>query len=167
MSKVIYTGNTNTTGGRDGASRSSDGRLDIKLTPAGSSGLGTNPEQLFAAGWSACFLGAIGKAAAERQLRVPAAAAINAEIDLFLNDDGYVLQARLNAKLPGIEAGLASLWSSAPTSSAPIPRPPAGTSPSNSTSFDRCPIKALQLNTAPASRDISVVTGTTTTGLLS
>ncbi|PJR09283.1 organic hydroperoxide resistance protein [Sinorhizobium meliloti] len=107
MSKVIYTGNTNTTGGRDGASRSSDGRLDIKLTPAGSSGLGTNPEQLFAAGWSACFLGAIGKAAAERQLRVPAAAAINAEIDLVLNDDGYVLQARLNAKLPGIEAGLA------------------------------------------------------------
>ena len=79
----------------------------MKLSPPGSSGPGTNPEQLFAAGWSACFLGAIGRAAAERQLRVPADAAINTEIDLVSNDDGYVLQARLNASLPGIEADLA------------------------------------------------------------
>ncbi|MBX5039671.1 organic hydroperoxide resistance protein [Rhizobium lentis] len=108
MSKVIYTGTTNTTGGRDGASRTSDGRLDVKLSPPGSSAPGTNPEQLFAAAWSACFLGAIGRAAAERQLRVPADAAVNAEIDLVSNDDGgYVLQARLNAKLPGIEPDLA------------------------------------------------------------
>ncbi|OWV67092.1 peroxiredoxin [Rhizobium sp. R339] len=107
MSTVIYTGKTSTTGGRDGASRSSDGRLDVTLSPPGSSGAGTNPEQLFAAGWSACFLGAIGRAAAERQLRVPADAAIHAEIDLVSNDGGYVLQARLNAKLPGIEADLA------------------------------------------------------------
>ncbi|MBX5009581.1 MULTISPECIES: organic hydroperoxide resistance protein [Rhizobium] len=108
MSKVIYTGTTNTTGGRDGASRTSDGRLDVKLSPPGSSAPGTNPEQLFAAAWSACFLGAIGRAAAERQLRVPADAAVNAEIDLVSNDDGgYVLQARLNAKLPGIETDLA------------------------------------------------------------
>ncbi|AGS23725.1 organic hydroperoxide resistance protein [Rhizobium etli] len=107
MSTVIYTGKTSTTGGRDGASRSSDGRLDVTLSPPGSSGAGTNPEQLFAAGWSACFLGAIGRAAAERQLRVPADADINAEIDLVSNDGGYVLQARLNAKLPGIEMDLA------------------------------------------------------------
>ncbi|MBX4975086.1 organic hydroperoxide resistance protein [Rhizobium lentis] len=108
MSKVIYTGTTSTTGGRDGASRTSDGRLDVKLSPPGSSAPGTNPEQLFAAAWSACFLGAIGRAAAERQLRVPADAAVNAEIDLVSNDDGgYVLQARLNAKLPGIEPDLA------------------------------------------------------------
>ncbi|ABC92666.1 putative stress-induced OsmC-like protein [Rhizobium etli CFN 42] len=107
MSTVIYTGKTSTTGGRDGASRSSDGRLDVTLSPPGSSGAGTNPEQLFAAGWSACFLGAIGRAAAERQLRVSADAAINAEIDLVSNDGGYVLQARLNAKLPGIEMDLA------------------------------------------------------------
>ncbi|MDK4735692.1 organic hydroperoxide resistance protein [Rhizobium sp. CNPSo 3490] len=107
MSTVIYTGKTSTTGGRDGASRSSDERLDVKLSPPGSSGAGTNPEQLFAAGWSACFLGAIGRAAAERQIRVPADAAIHAEIDLVSNDGGYVLQARLNAKLPGIEADLA------------------------------------------------------------
>lgn len=107
MSKVIYTGATSTTGGRDGASRSSDGRLDVRLSPPGSSGPGTNPEQLFAAGWSACFLGAIGRAAAERQLRVPADAAINTEIDLVSNDDGYVLQARLNASLPGLDGELA------------------------------------------------------------
>ncbi|OWO96433.1 peroxiredoxin [Rhizobium esperanzae] len=106
MSTVIYTGKTSTTGGRDGT-RSSDGRLDVTLSPPGSSGVGTNPEQLFAAGWSACFLGAIGRAAAERQLRVPADAAIDAEIDLVWNDGGYVLQARLNAKLPGIEMDLA------------------------------------------------------------
>lgn len=107
MSKVIYTGTTNTTGGRDGASRSSDGRLEVKLSSPGSSGPGTNPEQLFAAAWSACFLGAIGRAATERQLRVPTDAAINTEIDLVSGDDGYVLQARLNARLPGIETDLA------------------------------------------------------------
>ncbi|PCK87189.1 peroxiredoxin [Rhizobium sophoriradicis] len=107
MSTVIYTGKTSTTGGRDGASRSSDARLDVTLSPPGSSGAGTNPEQLFAAGWSACFLGAIGRVASERRLRVPADAVINTEIDLVSNDDGYVLQARLNAKLPGIDPDLA------------------------------------------------------------
>jgi lipoyl-dependent peroxiredoxin len=60
---IVYTGKTHTTGGRDGASRSSDGELVIALSPPGSNRTGTNPEQLFAAGWSACFLGAIGKAA--------------------------------------------------------------------------------------------------------
>lgn len=102
MSRTIYTGKTHTTGGRDGASRSSDGRLDIQLSPPGATGAGTNPEQLFAAGWSACFLGAVGKAAAERQLRLPADAAVDAEVDLTLGDDGYALGARLNVSLPGI-----------------------------------------------------------------
>ncbi|MEK7492475.1 MAG: peroxiredoxin, partial [Pseudomonadota bacterium] len=63
IEKVLYTGKTHTTGGRDGAARSDDGRLDIRLTPPGAAGHGTNPEQLFAAGWSACFIGALGKAA--------------------------------------------------------------------------------------------------------
>jgi Ohr subfamily peroxiredoxin len=101
--KIIYTGKTHTKGGRDGASRSSDGKLDIQLSGPGSSGPGTNPEQLFAAGWSACFLGAIGKAAAENKVRVPADAAINAEVDLALGDDGHFLKARLNVSLPGID----------------------------------------------------------------
>src|SRR5262245_8251901 len=56
LEKVLYTAKTHTTGGRDGAAQSSDGRLDVKLSSPGASGNGTNPEQLFAAGWSACFL---------------------------------------------------------------------------------------------------------------
>jgi len=101
---IVYTGKTHTIGGRDGASQSSDGELDIRLSPPGSRRPGTNPEQLFAAGWSACFLGAIGKAAAERKLRLPADAAIDAEVDLALDDaDGFSLIARLNISLPGID----------------------------------------------------------------
>lgn len=101
--KVLYTGKTQTTGGRDGASRSSDGRLDIKLTSPGASGEGTNPEQLLAAGWSACFIGAMGFAAAKMKLRLPADASVNAEVDLLVKDGEYSLQARLNISLPGID----------------------------------------------------------------
>ena len=100
---IVYTGKTHTTGGRDGASRSSDGELDIALSPPGSNRTGTNPEQLFAAGWSACFLGAIGKAASEHKLRLPADAAIDAEVDLALDDGGFSLIARLNVSLPGVD----------------------------------------------------------------
>ncbi|MBB4570827.1 organic hydroperoxide resistance protein [Rhizobium leucaenae] len=105
--KVLYTGKTHTTGGRDGASRSSDGRLDIKLSSPGTSGAGTNPEQLFAAGWSACFEGAIGLAARKMKVAVPADAAIDAEVDLCLVDGAYFLQARLNVSLPGLERDVA------------------------------------------------------------
>lgn len=107
IEKVIYTGMTYTTGGREGASRSSDGRLDIKLSPPGSPGAGTNPEQLFAAGWSACFLGAIGLEAKKRKLALPAGAAVDAEVDLGMAGDAYLLQARLNVSLPGLERDLA------------------------------------------------------------
>lgn len=101
--KVLYTGRTHTIGGRDGAARSSDGRLDVKLTSPGAPGVGTNPEQLFAAGWSACFIGAIGLAARERKVAVPAETAVDAEIDLRHGERGYVLQARLNVALPGLD----------------------------------------------------------------
>jgi Ohr subfamily peroxiredoxin len=103
---IVYTGKTHTTGGREGASRSSDGELDVRLSTPGSSRPGTNPEQLFGAGWSACFLGAIGKAALERQLRLPSDAAVDAEIDLALDGEGYSLIARLNVTLPGIDREL-------------------------------------------------------------
>ena len=103
IEKVLYTAKTHTTGGREGASRSSDGRLDIRLSSPGSSGSGTNPEQLFAAGWSACFEGAMGLAARKMQITVPEDAAIDAEVDLVLVDGAYFLQARLNISLPGIE----------------------------------------------------------------
>ena len=102
IEKVLYTGKTHTTGGRDGASRSSDDRLDIKLSPPGSSGAGTNPEQLFAAGWSACFIGAIGLAAGKRKIALPAGLAVDAEVDLGTTDGAYFLQARLNVSLPGL-----------------------------------------------------------------
>ena len=82
IDKVLYTGKTHTSGGRDGASRSSDGNLDIKLSSPGSHGTGTNPEQLFAAGWSACFIGAIGIAAAKNKIALPEATAVDAEVDL-------------------------------------------------------------------------------------
>jgi lipoyl-dependent peroxiredoxin len=107
LEKVLYTGRAHTTGGRDGASRSSDGRLDIKLSSPGRPGNGTNPEQLFAAGWSACFLGAMGVAAAKMKTRLPPDAAIDAEVDLCDTDGEYFLQARLNVSLPGIDRDVA------------------------------------------------------------
>lgn len=100
---VLYTGKTHTTGGRDGESKSSDGRLDIKLSPPGSSGAGTNPEQLLAAGWSACFIGAIGKAAAALKVTLPSGVAVDAEVDLGKSDNAFFLQARLNVSLPGLD----------------------------------------------------------------
>lgn len=105
--KVLYTGRTHTTGGREGASRSSDGQLDIRLSSPGSSTPGTNPEQLFAAGWSACFIGAIGIAAGQQKVSLPADVAVDAEVDLRNRDGGYFLQARLNVSLPGIDADVA------------------------------------------------------------
>lgn len=106
--KVVYTARTHTTGGREGgASRSSDGHLDVKLSLPGSGRIGTNPEQLFAAGWSACFESAIGLAARKRKIALPADLAIDAEVDLHLGEGGYSLGARLNVSLPGIARDLA------------------------------------------------------------
>lgn len=102
IEKVLYTAKTHTTGGRDGEAKSSDGRLDIKLSSPGTAGLGTNPEQLFAAGWSACFIGAMGIAAAKMKVILPADLAVDAEVDLGTAGIGYFLQARLNVKLPGL-----------------------------------------------------------------
>jgi osmotically inducible protein OsmC len=106
--KVVYTAKTRTTGGREnGASRSSDGHLDVKLSLPGAARIGTNPEQLFAAGWSACFESAIGLAARKRKIALPADLAIDAEVDLHLADGGYFLSTRLNISLPGIEPEVA------------------------------------------------------------
>jgi len=107
LEKVLYTGKTHTTGGRDGASRSSDGRLDLKLSTPGTAGSGTNPEQLFAAGWSACFEGAMKLAAQQMKTTLPAGLAIDAEVDLCVAGGAYFLQARLNISLPGVERGVA------------------------------------------------------------
>jgi osmotically inducible protein OsmC len=105
--EVRYTAKTHTTGGRAGVSRSDDGRLDVKLSIPGTSGIGTNPEQLFAAGWSACFEGAMGLAARKMKITLPAGTAIDAEVDLRNTDGSYFLQARLNINLPGLEREVA------------------------------------------------------------
>jgi Ohr subfamily peroxiredoxin len=107
--KVIYTAQTHTTGGREnGVSRSSDGRLDVKLSLPGSPRIGTNPEQLFAAGWSACFEGAIGVVAHKKKIKLTGEVAIDAEVDLHLDGNGeYFLSARLNISIPDIERSVA------------------------------------------------------------
>jgi lipoyl-dependent peroxiredoxin len=105
---ILYTARTLTTGGRNGQSRSDDQRLDIKLSTPGTHGAGTNPEQLFAAGWSACFIGAMGRAAQETGIALPADVSVAAEVDLGSDvEEGFFLQARLNVSLPGLEHAVA------------------------------------------------------------
>jgi len=106
--KVLYTAKAHTTGGREGgASRTSDGRLDVKFTVPGASGNGTNPEQMFAVGWSASFLSAIKVVASKMKVKLPAEVAIDPEVDLYTGSDGYFLKARLNVSLPGVERQVA------------------------------------------------------------
>ncbi len=124
--KVQYTAKTHTTGGRAGASRSDDGRLDIKLSIPGTSGTGTNPEQLFAAGWSACFEGAMGLAARKMKITLPAETAIDAEVDLCNTDGAYFLQARLNVNLPGLEREVAQALADAAHQTCPYSKATRG-----------------------------------------
>jgi lipoyl-dependent peroxiredoxin len=105
---LLYTAMTHTVGGRQhGAARSSDGNLDVRLALPGSGRPGTNPEQLLAAGWSACFESAIGIAARRQRIRLTSDPTIDAEVDLNQGDDGYFLRARLNIHLPGLDLELA------------------------------------------------------------
>ncbi len=105
---VRYTAKTHTSGGRrGGVSHSDDGRLDVKFSAPGVPGTGTNPEQLFAAGWSACFISAMGLVANRMKVALPADVAIDAEIDLCHSGDVYFLRARLNVSLPGLEREVA------------------------------------------------------------
>ncbi|WP_048441711.1 organic hydroperoxide resistance protein [Caenimonas sp. SL110] len=107
LEKVLYTGKAHTTGGRDGQSRTDDGRLDIKLSPPGQPCNGTNPEQLFAAGYSACFLGAMKAVAGKMKVTLPADTAIDAEVDLGPIPNAYGIAARLNISLPGMDRAAA------------------------------------------------------------
>jgi lipoyl-dependent peroxiredoxin len=107
LEKVLYTAKAHTTGGRDGSSRTDDGRLDIKFSPPGMGGSGTNPEQLFAAGYSACFIGAMKAVAGRTKLTLPTDLAVDAEVDLGPTAGGYGIAARLNVSLPGMERAAA------------------------------------------------------------
>lgn len=104
---VLYTAKTHTTGGRTGESYSTDGNLDIQLTPPGAEGTGTNPEQLFAAGWSACFLSAMNLTAGKHDVKLPAETAVDADVDLVNTDGAFSLQARLNVTIPGVDRDVA------------------------------------------------------------
>jgi Ohr subfamily peroxiredoxin len=105
--KILYTAKVHATGGRDGTGRDSEGRLNIQLSNPDAAGNSTNPGQLIAAGWSACFLGAMTIAAARMKVVLAAAMAVDAEVDLGLTDANYFLRARLNVSLPGIEREVA------------------------------------------------------------
>ena len=106
--KLLYTAKTRTTAGREsGTARSDDGRLDITLATPGSARIGTNPEQLFAAAWSACFESAMAHAARKQKIALPPSAAIEAEVDLKVENDSYFISARLNIRLPGVERAAA------------------------------------------------------------
>ncbi len=108
IDKALYTARAHTTGGREGGnSRTDDGRLDVPISQPGSPGKGTNPEQLLAAGWSACYLSAVKLVASQKKIRLPDGAAVDAEIDLGSNAGGYQLKARLTVVLPGMDRATA------------------------------------------------------------
>lgn len=110
LEKVVYTAKAHTTGGRDGRSTTDDGILDVKLSPPkamGGAGGATNPEQLFAAGYSACFMGAIKHVASMKKVAVPADASIDAEVDIGPIPQGFGIAARLAISLPGLERAVA------------------------------------------------------------
>lgn len=103
LDKVLYTAHAHTTGGREGASRTDDGRLDVQLTSPGGAGQGTNPEQLFAAGYSACFIGAMKAVAARQKVSLPQDLSIDAEVDLGPVGEVFGVAVRLNIQLPGMD----------------------------------------------------------------
>lgn len=106
LQQILYTAKTHITGGREGAARSDDGLLDVKLAPPpglGGKGGATNPEQMFGAGYSACFMGALKFVAGQKQVAIPADASIDAEVDIGPIPNGFGIAVRMAIRLPGIE----------------------------------------------------------------
>jgi Ohr subfamily peroxiredoxin len=110
LDKVLYTAKAHTTGGREGRSVSSDSLLDVRLAPPkemGGKGDATNPEQLFAAGYSACFMGAMKFVAGQKKLAVPADAAVDASVAIGPIPSGFGLAVELAVSLPGMDRAAA------------------------------------------------------------
>jgi Ohr subfamily peroxiredoxin len=111
LEKVLYTAHATSTGGREGTSKSSDGVLDLKLTTpkemGGNGAVGTNPEQLFAAGYSACFIGAMKYVAMTQKIALPADTSINADVGIGPIPAGFGIQVTLNVTIPGMERAAA------------------------------------------------------------
>ncbi|TFZ06519.1 organic hydroperoxide resistance protein [Ramlibacter henchirensis] len=107
LDKVLYTARAHTTGGREGQSRTDDGRLDVKLTSPGGGGQGTNPEQLFASGYSACFIGAMKAVAGKQKITLPQDLSVDSEVDLGPVGQAYGIAVRMNVSLPGMDKAAA------------------------------------------------------------
>jgi len=111
IEKVLYTAHATSTGGREGISKSSDGALDVKLTTpkelGGNGAFGTNPEQLFAAGYSACFLGAMKFVASQQKISLPADTSIDAAVGIGQIPAGFLVQVALTVKIPGMDKAAA------------------------------------------------------------
>lgn len=106
LDKVLYTAHAHTTGGRNGHSVTDDKQLDVTLAlppEMGGDGKGTNPEQLFAAGYSACFMGAIKHVASQRSVHLPADASIDARVMIGSVTGGFGLAVKMRIHLPGVE----------------------------------------------------------------
>ncbi|HJV62359.1 MAG TPA: organic hydroperoxide resistance protein [Albitalea sp.] len=107
LDKVLYTAHATSTGGREGSSKSSDGALEVRLsTPkelGGAGGPGTNPEQLFAAGYSACFIGAMKVVAGKMKVALPADLSVTADVGIGPIPAGFGIQVALNVSMPGVE----------------------------------------------------------------
>lgn len=105
LDKILYTAHATSTGGRDGTSRSDDGKIDVKLAPPkemGGNGDGTNPEQLFAAGYSACFLGAMKFVAGQQQISLPSDTSITADVAIGPIPAGFGIQVAMAISIPGM-----------------------------------------------------------------
>ena len=110
IEKVLYKANATATGGRDGHAVSSDGLLNVKLAPPkelGGMGGATNPEQMFAAGYSACFMGAMKHVAGMKKLTLPADAHVNATVGIGQIPAGFGIEAQLIVSLPGMDRAAA------------------------------------------------------------
>lgn len=120
-SKTIYSGTTHVTGGRDGAARSTDGFVDIQLP-------GPHPaaEQLFAAAWSACFIGALELAAGQRKIKLPASPELDTTIDLQMENNAFFLKARLDVAVPGVDTETAQELAEAAHAICPYSKAVAG-----------------------------------------
>ncbi|WP_017940083.1 organic hydroperoxide resistance protein [Zestomonas thermotolerans] len=109
--KALYTATVTATGGRDGRAVSTDGNLDVKLTTphelGGQGGNATNPEQLFAAGYSACFIGALKFVASQKKISFPADASITGKVGIGQIPGGFGLEVELNISLPGLDRAVA------------------------------------------------------------
>jgi lipoyl-dependent peroxiredoxin len=110
LEKVLYTAHAKATGGRDGRARSSDGRIDVVLKPPkemGGTGEGVNPEQLFACGYAACFIGAIKFVAGQQKVAVPADTSIESSVGIGPIPQGFGIQVELKISIPGIDRATA------------------------------------------------------------